>query len=281
MTTDVLDDIVRDGMTALDGYPDAYQQLLRVLADPTSNTEHVAAVVRVDPVLTARLLAFVNAAHVGRRITNVAHAAMLVGRRQLRNLATASAVVHMFRGIPEHLVDMGAYWRHSLAVAIAANHLGLASPRRITGLFVPALLHDIGALLLFVARPNDARRILIETENRDVEGRIVERSILGTDHAELGARLQASWQLPERTSAVARYHHEPSAAPEEMRRSVDVVHLADVAVSALQIGNAGERSAHRLDEEAWTRSGLRPEGVRRSLDGLVDEVDEIARALGP
>jgi len=276
---DLVEDIVDEGTTALGSYPAAYQQLVRVLANPAANAEHIAAAVRIDPVLTARLLAFVNAAHLGRRITTVTHAAMLVGRRQLRSLATASAVVHMFRGIPEHLVDMNAFWRHSVGVAIAANHLGLAAPGRVAGLFVPGLLHDIGALLLYLVRPEEARRILIDTENLAEEAREIERRHVGADHAELGARLQESWRLPERTVAVARFHHCPSAAPEPAQQAVDLVHLADVAVSALQIGNAGERAAHPLDEAAWSRCGLTPQAAERSLATLVDEVDEIARVL--
>ncbi|MEO0603114.1 MAG: HDOD domain-containing protein, partial [Myxococcota bacterium] len=232
--TAVLDDIVAEGTTALGSFPAAYQQLTRVLADPNANAERIAAAIRVDPALTARLIGFVNASHLtgSRRVDSVSHAAMLVGRRQLRDVATASAVVHLFRGIPEHLVDMHAFWRHSLAVGLAASQLGRAAAHQTGQLFVPGLLHDMGALLLFLVKPDDSRQVLIETENRGVEARVVEKQVLGIDHTEVGAKLLQTWGLPDVAIAAARYHHEPSLAPEELRLAADFVHLADVAVSA-------------------------------------------------
>ena len=128
-------------------------------------------------------------------------------------------------------------------------------------MFVGGLLHDIGALLVYLVRPDKARDILIETENRGAETRMVEREQLGVDHSELGAQLQIAWELPDLSVQIARYHHTPSEAPASAQDAVDLVHLADVAVSALRIGNAGERSAHALDDGAWERSGA-PPGLR-------------------
>ncbi len=279
---DDVDDLVSEGATSLGSFPAAYHQLTRMLAEPSANADRIAATVRVDPALTARILQFVNAGQraTGRRIESVAHAVMLLGRRQLREVATASAVVHLFRGIPEHLVDMGAFWRHSIAVGLAATHLARAVHGRLApNLFVPGVLHDVGALLLYLVRPRDTRRILIETENRGVESRFVEVEQLGADHGEIGARLQTAWSLPEAAIAAARFHHRPSEAPAERQMIVDLVHLADVAVSALQVGNAGERCAHALDEAAWERSQLTPELAYRALVDLAEEVEEIATLL--
>ena len=276
----MVEDLVEEGNAALGSFPAAYRQLSRVLDEPMANAERIACAVRIDPALTARLLSFVNAGHRqgGRKVESVAHAAMLLGRRQLQEIATASSVVYMFRGIPEHLIDMDAFWRHSLAVGLGATRLGQVSGSRLDP-FVPGLLHDVGALILFLVRPEQARAILIETENRGGQTRLVEREHLGVDHTEIGSRLQEHWGLLETSIAVARYHHSPSEAPEKVRPIVDLVHLADVATSALQIGNAGERSAHPLDELAWIRAGLTPEQAYQALSDLAEEVDEIHQTL--
>lgn len=278
MTT--TDDIATEGAKALGSFPGAYQQLSRVLADPAANADRIAAAIQVDPALTGRLLHFVNSAQgPARPILSVPHAVMLLGANHVRELATASAVVHMFRGIPEHLVDMGAFWRHSFAVAIAAEALARAARYRGPSLFVPGLLHDIGALTIYLVRPREARRILIETENRGAPMRGVEQEVLGQDHAAIGERLQEQWGLPEVSPVVARFHHTPDEAPAEHQAAVDFVHLADVAVSALQIGNAGERDAHPLCEAAWDRVGLPPTAAFRALSDLDLQVAEVAAVL--
>ncbi|MEN0062051.1 MAG: HDOD domain-containing protein [Myxococcota bacterium] len=275
------DDIVEEGADLLGSFPAAYQHLTQVLADPTANADRIAVAIRVDPALTARLLGFANAAHrsKGKEIQSISHAVAMCGRSQLRDLATSSAIVSMFRGIPEHLIDMGAFWRHSMAVGIAAERLSNAVDRSRPSLFVPGLLHDIGALLLYMTRPDLARSILIATENLATEVREAESMWLGADHTEMGAQLLERWGLPVLSVACARFHHSPSEAAAPLQWAADLVHLADVAVSAMQLGNGGERGAHPLDETAWDRVGLKPIEAFLALAEIQDEVQEIATIL--
>ena len=52
----------------------------------------------------------------------------------------------MFRKIPEQLVDMGSFWRHSLACALSARVLAKQQNKvNVERLFVAGLLHGSAA----------------------------------------------------------------------------------------------------------------------------------------
>ena len=59
-----------------------------------------------------------------------------------------------------------------------------------------------------------------------------EKALLGVDHAEVGARLMARWNLPAHLVTAVRCHHQPEqAAPFE--RLAANVHLANVIAHPL------------------------------------------------
>lgn len=274
----LLDELVTSELGVL---PETYQSLVRVLDDPHVTVGQIASAVQIDPALTAAVLAQANSAAVSplEPITTIPRAALTIGTRQLRQLALGRSVVRMFRGVPEHLLSMRSYWTHSIAVAMLAQRFaGFLGVPPVDAWFTAGLLHDVGTLALLVARPRQARSILMQTENcgRPVEE--VEREVLGFDHGELGARLAKRWGLPTWQAGAIHWHHAPSSAPRgRPRDGANVVHLADVVVSALQIGNGGERAANPLDLAAWESSGLTDERVayfiadmERQLGALVD-----------
>jgi HD-like signal output (HDOD) protein len=262
----------------LGALPAAYHRLSEVLHDPDASAQRIAAAVRLDPDLTARLLRLVNSAALrpARPIDTVSQAAMRIGTVQLQQLAMSTAVVKMFRGMPEHLLDMASFWTHSITVGLGTHLLGRTLGHRHTeSMFVSGLLHDVGTLLLCTVRPKDVRQVLIETENQAKPHHEVEQQLLGFTHADVGAVLLDSWRLPRPVVDVAAWHHRGSEVPPPHRSLIDLVHIADVLASGLGIGNGGERAAHALDPEVWRRSRLTTaqfEQVIRDVDSQILEV---------
>jgi HD-like signal output (HDOD) protein len=270
------------GAPRLGALPAAYHRLSEVLQDPSASGERIAAAVRLDPDLTARLLRLVNSAALrpAKPIDTVSQAAMRIGTTQLQRLAMATSVIRMFRGMPEHLLDMASFWTHSIAVGLGTHLLGrILGHRHTESMFVSGLLHDMGTLLLCTVRPTDVRRVLIETENHARPHHVVEQELLGFTHADVGAVLLESWSLPRQVVDVAAWHHRAREAPPPYRALVDLVHVADVLASGLGIGNGGERAAHALDPEVWRRSRL----TTAQLEQVVRDVDaqtlEVVEAL--
>jgi len=67
-------------------------------------------------------------------------------------LALATSVASSFDGLPNTLVSMEHFWRHSLycglIARILARQIGKVDPDAI---FTAALLHDIGELVILIA----------------------------------------------------------------------------------------------------------------------------------
>lgn len=267
---------------ALGVLPDAYLRLSQVLRDPNANSERIAAVIRLDPGFTARLLRLANSVASGStvKIENVSQAATRIGLNQLHSLALATSVVKMFRGMPEHLLDMRSFWTHSVAVGFATSALAKAAGQsRTESLFVRGLLHDVGTLVMCLTRPADVRRVLVETENSGRPHEEVERAMLGYTHEHIGTGLLRAWGLPEDVIQSVRFHHRPWLAPVQFQNGADQVHVADVIASALQIGNGGERAAAALDPEAWDRLRLSPESLEGIASRLEDQVDQVVSVM--
>ncbi|MCK4710056.1 MAG: HDOD domain-containing protein [Gammaproteobacteria bacterium] len=77
-----------------------------------------------------------------------------------------------------------------------------------------------------------------------------ELSVIGFDHAMVGAELVAGWNLPASMYDALCYHHRPSLS---LNYSDDaaIVHVSDLVVNALQLGTSGELDIPQLDELAW------------------------------
>ncbi|MEQ1566215.1 MAG: HDOD domain-containing protein [Myxococcota bacterium] len=262
--------------------PSSYLRLSKVLDARAASAEQVAEAVKLDPTLTARLLKLANSAAFSpaKRVDSVAQATVMVGTSTLRRLALATGIVTMFRGIPEHLLSMSSFWTHSVGVGATAYLLALrARTVRAESAFVAGLLHDVGSLLICLRQPHEARTVLFEAERLNRPHPSVELEILGFTHADVGGLLLERWGLPGAEVAAAAFHHDPNGASAALRPMVDLVHVADVIVSSLQLGSAGERAANPLEPEAWNRTGLRSRDINalvgqleRQMGGLVDAI---------
>jgi putative nucleotidyltransferase with HDIG domain len=92
--------------------------------------------------------------------------------------------------------------------------------------FTPALLHDVGKLVLgtFVKEELEAIESIAA---KGVPFVVAENMILGTDHAEIGAQILSHWNLPSDVIDAVRWHHDPDS-PETSNKQMDIVYLANL-----------------------------------------------------
>lgn len=269
------------GIPTLGSYGDILNEMEEVLNDPDSTLTDVGHVIEKDPDLTARLLKLGNSSFFGfpSRMETVAETISLIGIQQVQDLISVSVVVEIFEGVSEELVNMGSFWKHSMACGLAARQLALA--RRVPKpekFFVAGLLHDIGRLVLYSRTPEDAQNVFRVYLTDKVLLRDAEQQVLGFDHTEIGEALLKAWNYPVNLINAVRFHHQPmSAGPFQLESSI--VHVADHIVNALQLGCSGERWIPPLQTKAWDRLNLPVE----TLDSVVETVDsqivEVERAF--
>lgn len=258
------------GAVGLATLPSIYLRLSDVASDPRTGAVEVGRVISEDPALSARLLRLVNGALYGlsHRVETIDQALMLAGTSQVLDLALANSVIRVFAGIPASMLDVDAFWRHSIATGLAARAIAVQrrelNPERF---FVAGLLHDIGRMVLALHEPQRLARALEEARGGDVMLHHAERATFGFDHADVGAGILAAWHLPPALQQAVAYHHAPIAAvafPVEAATA----HVADVIAHSFELGASGQPGVPTLEPAAWDRLGLLP----AALSGIVDDV---------
>lgn len=270
--------------------PEVFMRIREVLSDPDSTVDEAAAVIGKDPSLTAKLLKLVNSAFYARTmrvsgglppgpVDSLNRAVMLLGLNQLSTLAMGVSVLPLFKDIPPECIDMGQFWRHSVAVGLTAKllalRLGDPSPERF---FVAGLLHDIGRLVLFKQHSREAGAALSRAA---ATGRLlveVEQELFGFDHSRLGGMLLRKWRFPESLEQAVWLHHDPMAAEHPLEPAL--VGVADMVACAALPGGSGERLVPRLQPEAWRLAGVRPDELPELVEAAETHLDVVCAMFG-
>ncbi len=273
--SDLIDDSIE-----LASLPAVVMRAMELLDDPETSAADIGNVLCEDPALTLRLLKIVNSAFYGfpSRIETVSRAITIIGTLELTDLIVGSTVINTFASLPNNLVNMEQFWRHSLYSGIVARLLAhrLGAPHT-ERCFVLGLLHDIGALVLYRQRPEQSRQALELSARRELPLYQAEQEVFGFDHGEIGALLMQQWNLPDSFAEVARHHHRPSKA-ERYRLEAATVHLADVVSGIAHESGSSNRHAVPLEPGAWEITGLSVdvvEPVMQEADALFEEAHAV------
>ena len=253
--------------------PDAATRLNELLTDPDATSADIAEVVSLDPVLAARVLRVVNSASFGlrRKVDTISEAIVMIGTGELYSLVLATSAAQTFRNIPSKLVDMESFWQHSVRAALVARGLAESSlGRHRERIFLSALMHDVGKLVLYHQLPVISTQILEAVHAGEAQDEAeAEAAVLGFTHADVGALLLDHWNVPASLSIPVRFHHRYGDAP-EFGTEAALVHLGS-KVSHLMGRDRGamEPAIPDLSPEAWTQAGCSPS----DLDEVIIDVD--------
>ncbi|MCH7500742.1 MAG: HDOD domain-containing protein, partial [Nitrospinae bacterium] len=218
------------GSTRVSSLPEIFIMINEVVNDPTSSFSDISKVVNLDTALSARLLKIVNSSFYSfpSNIETVTHAIAVIGTEQLHDLALATTILSTFKGIPDTIVNMNLFWRHSLGVAIIARNLAIhcreTNPERF---YLAGILHDVGRLIILENLPEESKEIV--SRQNEVGGIMwqIEREVLGFDHADVGAALARAWKLPLSLEEIIGNHHNP-ARSKRYPLETTIIHLADI-----------------------------------------------------
>lgn len=239
--------------------PSTVFELNEVIANPLASADDIARVVSKSPSLAAILLKIVNSPVYAfpAKIDTISRAVTLIGTQEISGLAMGISAISIFKDIPEDMIDMYLFLKHSLACAIISRVL--CAYKNITQteqLFVSGLLHDIGRLILYKYYPEQAKKILIRAESSKELLHQEEKKGLGCKHTDIGRDLLKKWKIPFSIENNLFYHHNPSGANNQAHATI--VHLADIIAHSLEIGTSGERFVPNFDHKAFDRLGISP-----------------------
>jgi HD-like signal output (HDOD) protein len=214
------------------------QRVLQLMENPEFDVNQVVRLLEGDPALASQILKLVNSSYFGlsRKVASLRQAVACLGTHTLRLALLNYGVLQcMVSAMPPARRE--EFLRHSLTVAVVAEKLSrihqLEQPDEA---YCAGLIIDIGVLALLEAE-RQAYVPLLEKSAFDRHLAQAEQSLLGFDHAELGARLLDAWKLPAAVSAaVASHHHMPNENTDELSL---VVQVAAVTAESLWTPDQG------------------------------------------
>ncbi len=247
------------GAGELVSLPQVFVRINQLVEDPHSTTADIAEAVNQDPAFTLRLLRIANSPFYGfsSRIETVSRAVTLIGINQVRNLALSTSIASTFAGLPNELVSMQNFWRHSLYCALIARSLARCTEIDAEALFTAGLLHDVGELVIFNRHPEQARQALLLV--LDSGDRLpvyqAEQQILGCDHAEVGGELARQWRLPAMLAECIAYHHDIQKA-QMCPQETALVHIANILALMAEVDTLDLHEVAPIDLLAWEITAL-------------------------
>lgn len=265
-----LDDIIaRTG--ELPSVPTVAFEVMRETDRSESNAASVATKLHRDQALTSRVLRLANSSFYGlsRRVSDASEAVVVLGMRTVRSLSVLAGAYPMLSLHKNcYGVEGNGLWEHSYAVATGAQILAARSRKAMDdAAFTAGLLHNIGKLMLaaWLEQKWVGMATLAADESKSFDE--LERQIVGFDHADVGAHLAETWNLPPDIVSAIRFHHRPSECA-DARCLVACVHVADFLAMSLGFGLGADSMLYRFDESALDLLGV-PCG---DLDQIADDM---------
>lgn len=250
--------------------PAAALAVMKEAESATGTARTISQHLACDQALSARVLRLANSAYYGlpQQVTDLSEAVVLLGMRSVRNLAVVAATYPwMQRPLSGYALEPKALWTHSFAVAVGSQLIA-----RRTGLcdsdlaFTAGLLHNIGKVAMSVWLDRKLAAVLGLAQRDRLAFDEVERKLLGFDHAEVGAHLAETWNLPTSLVEPIRYHHEPNRVSGS-NPVVDTVHLADFITISMGYGLGGDGLRYNFSSDVLGRLSIAP----ADLDVLVND----------
>lgn len=266
---------IADSFTKAISFPEVVLQLDDMLNDGVSNTSDFAQLISRDPGLTATLLRFANSPLYGfsGEVASIDRAVSLVGMREIRDLALAVSVKTTFDNIPNKIIAMSDFWRHSLCCALSCRRIAeVVRIDRREVLFTAGLLHDIGQLAMFINIPDECTKVLVKAQYREDEVEMFrfERDIIGFDHQAVGIEIAKAWRFPEVLQDTMRYHHVPDEASRHEFECA-VVHIGNTMAVLIELEMDGFSQVPAVSASALAKIGF----VEEQLLAMLPDVDAL------
>lgn len=259
--------------------PDTVRRLHDLAAVEPKPPAEVISLLSADPALSARIMRYANSRRLGfaRQITTVSQAVMLLGADKVCNLALGFGLYDSFLSGESQFAPWEYIGPHGLLTATGARLLcqamGLEAME--DEAFMAGMLHDVGRALLAQEHADLYARV----NERQAAGEdllMLERSLLGTDHAVVGARAAREWGLPDSLVQAIAHHHDPAGvAPGS---------LPAIIAAASELARLGEQKQGISAE--WRRTlgdwlAVTPTALEPVIAAMTGEANPILVSLRP
>ena len=260
-------------------------RLMQIMVDPEHAMADIVQLVKLDSVLTARLLRIVNSA-VFDLLTparSVDRAVGYLGERLVVSVAMADNVAKMLnKPLSGYESRPGDLWRHDLFSALAAREVARYAKNKLDRdlAYTGGLLHDIGKAIISDFLQGTAEQATGGIDRGEkIDYLAAEQEILGLDHTEVGYQLARKWTLPDPLPLLIRHHHQPSAVEEDLRPLAYAVHLGDIIAMMAGYATGSDALQYQLDGSYVDYFNLTSDALGEILLAVGDEFQQAEESL--
>ena len=253
--------------------PQIALKVLRMMNDGDYAMKDLAAEVRKDQVIGAKILYQCNTAYYGlpRKIDSINKALTLLGSKKLFKLIISTAVNDLFADSEGgYSLCKGGLYYHALGCAVVAEQIArFTGQDRPSLAYTAGLLHDIGKIVMdqFFS---SAYPLFYRTTQAETESVLdAEMKILGVGHTEVGLQLAKRWDLPESLVECIAFHHHPEKADKHAKLAY-TVYLADLIMSRFLSGLELERIGTDGLQDRMQAIGMTSD----QLETLIDQIPQ-------
>lgn len=142
-------------------------------------------------------------------------------------------------------LDWAGLWRHTVAVACAAEQLTMALPRlgcSSSRAFVLGLMSNAGKFALDIVLPDSYTRVLALARLRLTQAAVAEREVFGVDNIRATAQMCSRWSLPLADAAVLEQLGTPEASEsgETIEPMASLLRCATMLARSCHLGFSGD-----------------------------------------
>ena len=262
--------------------PEVCFQVYNIANDPLCSAVEMASAIGQDPGLAVNVLKVANSPYYGfpSRVDTITRAIAVIGTQDLRELVLATSIVGAFSSLSEDVIDLRAFWHHSLLTGLVARRLGskaITPVLRRERLFVAGLLHTMGHLVMATVDPDRYQKMQEEARNPGVSMSSLEWKYFDCKHTEVAYELMTAWRLPEMLRDAALNYLYPENS-DDYQLETSITHVASHFVAA-ELDLHEPAAADRVSTIAWKVTGLTPELVSEALGSSITEYADVASAF--
>lgn len=225
--------------------PPVLHHVMTLTHSKSSSLDEIAQAIRQDQSLALRLMRVANSSYYAsdKPVENPMEAVQRIGLSEVQNIIVTMLAMDRFgQSTPGGLVPQ-RFWEHSLASANLACMIAEAIDSNDGDqLFLAALLHDIGRMILAEVFPREYNWVLTTSCDRRINLVDVESQVFNMSHVDVTTELLQEWKFPEYIiDAVSSHEHEIENIKLKTRsgRAPIVLAFANRLAHALALGDSG------------------------------------------
>lgn len=243
-----------------------------VVQNPDASAADIVDILRLDPSIASKIIRLANSAYIGmpRTVSSLQNAVVILGSKRIHSLVLASELLNSVKLSSVGLFTLERFWRHSVTTALIAESISRSLKRYKdideNEMFLGALLHDIGKLLVAQSFPDSVNNAYNKSVDEKIPFYLAEESDL--HHTVVGDQLGDHWSFPGNLRAVLREHHRPSEVV-VYKLEVAVIHIADITSHLIGRSIFPVERSPEISNEALATVALPVERFRVIAEGAL------------